>query len=129
MYIRCYFTGIVERAKEKAAEKGTNMTAIENECGLGHGVIGRWNSNSPSIDKVEIIANFLSVSIENLITGKEPGNLIFEEQQRVNLYRQADDRGKRSIFRTAQDEARDSNHQFLGLDQPAPIVSCATNHL
>ena len=105
------------------------MTAIENECGLGHGVIGRWNSNSPSIDKVEIIANFLSVSIENLITGKEPGNLIFEEQQRVNLYRQADDRGKRSIFRTAQDEARDSNHQFLGLDQPAPIVSCATNHL
>lgn len=121
--------GIVERAKEKAAEKGTNMTAIENECGLGHGAIRRWNSNSSSIDKVEIIANFLSVSIENLITGKEPGNLIFEEQQRVNLYRQADDRGKRSIFRTAQDEARDSNHQFLGLDQPAPIVSCATNHL
>ncbi len=106
--------GIVERAKEKAAEKGTNMTAIENECGLGHGVIGRWNSNSPSIDKVEIIANFHSVSIENLITGKEPGNLIFEEQQRVNLYRQADDRGKRSIFRTAQDEARELESSISG---------------
>ena len=101
--------GIVERAKEKAAEKGTNMTAIENECGLGHGAIRRWNSNSSSI-----IANFLSVSIENLITGKEPGNLIFEEQQRVNLYRQADDRGKRSIFRTAQDEARELESSISG---------------
>lgn len=99
--------GIVERVKEKAAEKGTNMTAIENECGLGHGAIRRWNLNSPSIDKVEIIANFLSVSIEYLITGKEPGDLTPEEQQLVDLYRQADERGKRSILRTAQDEAQE----------------------
>ncbi len=38
--------GIVERAKEKAAEKGTNMTAIENECGLGHGAIRSFLYNS-----------------------------------------------------------------------------------
>ncbi|MDE5894348.1 MAG: helix-turn-helix domain-containing protein [Acetatifactor sp.] len=106
--------GIVERIKEKAAEKGTNMTAIENECGLGHGAIRRWNSNSPSIDKVEIIANFLSVSIEYLITGKEPGNLTPEEQQLVDLYRQADDRGKRSILRLAQDEARELESSTSG---------------
>lgn len=99
--------GIVERIKEKAAEKGTNMTAIENECGLGHGAIRRWNSNSPSIDKVEIIANFLSVSIEYLITGKEPGDLTPEEQQLIDLYRQADARGKRSILITAQNEAQE----------------------
>ena len=106
--------GIVERVKEKAAEKGTNMTAIENECGLGHGAIRRWNSNSPSIDKVEIIANFLSVSIEYLITGKEPGDLTPEEQQLVDLYRQADARGKRSILRTAQDEAQELESSVSG---------------
>ena len=99
--------GIVERIKEKAAEKGTNMTNIENECGFGHGAIRRWNTNSPSIDKVEIIANFLSVSIEYLITGKEPGDLPPEEQQLIDLYRQADERGKRSILRLVQDEARE----------------------
>lgn len=99
--------GIVERIKEKAAEKGTNMTALENECGFGHGSIRRWNNNSPSIDKVEIIANFLSVSIEYLITGKEAGDLTPEEQQLVDFYRQADARGKRSILRLAQDEARE----------------------
>ncbi len=33
-----------------------------------------------------------------------------EEQQLVDLYRQADERGKRSILRLAQDEAREPIH-------------------
>lgn len=53
------------------------------------------------------VAERLNTSVDWLLTGKEVGDLTLEEQQLVNLYRQADERGKRSILRLAQDEARE----------------------
>lgn len=40
-------------------------------------------------------------------SGKRHYELTPEEQQLVDLYRQADARGKRSILRTAQDEVQE----------------------
>ena len=97
--------GIVDRIKGKFAENGKSISAIEKECGLGHGTIRRWNENSPAVDKAKIVADFLQVSLEWLVTGKEPGNLTPEEQKLVDLYRTADARGKRSIMRSAEAES------------------------
>lgn len=80
------------------------MNALEKELGFGNGNIRRWNTQVPGSDKVLAVANTLEISIDYLLTGKET-DLTPEEQQLVDYYRRADDRGKRSIMRTAANES------------------------
>lgn len=98
---------ITERLRMKCKEKGTSFNALEKELGLGNGTIRRWDEKVPGVDKAQLVANRLEISLEWLVTGKNGPDLTPEEQQLVDLYRQADERGKRSILRLAQDEARE----------------------
>lgn len=43
--------------------------------------------------------------MEYIIAGKESGNLTPEEKLLVDHYRQADDRGRRNIMKTAENES------------------------
>ena len=95
---------IVERIKEKSRQKGTNIATLEKELGIGNGVIRRWNDRKPGAEQVYKIAVCLNTTVEWLLTGKESGNLTPEEQLLVDHYRQADDRGKRNIMKTAENE-------------------------
>lgn len=97
--------GIVERIKARCKEKGTSMNALEKELGFGNGNIRRWDEREPGASRVLALANRLDITVEWLLTGKESENLTEEEQQLVDLYRRADDRGKRSIMRTAASES------------------------
>lgn len=96
---------IVERIKEKSKEKGTNFSKLERELGFGNGVIRRWNERKPGAEQVYKVAICLNTTVEWLLTGKESGNLTPEEQLLVDHYRRADNRGKRSIMRTAESES------------------------
>lgn len=96
---------IVERIKMKCKEKGTSMNALEKELGFGNGSIRLWDKKEPGSQKVILVAERLDLSLDWLLTGKESGNLTPEEQQLVDYYRKADDRGKRSILRTAESES------------------------
>ncbi len=58
---------IVEKIKYLAKLKDTDMSNIEKALGMGNSSIRRWNTNSPSCDKVLKVANYLSVSIDWLI--------------------------------------------------------------
>lgn len=96
---------IVDRIKTKCTENGTTIKALEREIGLGNGTITRWNTNIPSYDKVIKVADFLQTSFYWLIFGKEAGDLTPEEKKLVDCYRTADERGKRTILRTAEQES------------------------
>lgn len=96
---------IVERIKEKSKEKGTNFAKLERELGFGNSVIRRWNERKPGAEQVYKVAICLNTTVEWLLTGKESGNLTPEEQLLVDHYRRADNRGKRSIMRTAESES------------------------
>lgn len=106
--------GLVERIRVKCTEKGTTIKALEREIGLGNGTISRWNTNVPSYDKVIKVADSLQTSFYWLIFGKEAADLTPEEQHLIDLYRQADDRGKRSILRLAKDEAQELESSISG---------------
>ena len=96
---------IVERIKARCKEKGTSMNALEKELGFGNGSIRLWDKKEPGSQKVILVAERLDLSLDWLLTGKESGNLTSEEQQLIDYYRKADDRGKRSILRTAESES------------------------
>ncbi len=99
--------GIVERVNQKCAELNTNKATLEKELGFGNGTINRWRERVPGVDRVLLLANKLNVSVEWLITGKEPGELTQEEQKLVDLYRGADERGRRTIMSTAEREVQE----------------------
>lgn len=80
---------IYDRIKSKADEKKISIKALERESGLGNGVIKRWNETSPQCNKLEKVANYLHVSIEWLITGKENKDLSEEENEIIAAYKDA----------------------------------------
>lgn len=76
---------IVQRIKDKAKQKNLTIAEIERLSGFGNRTIHRWDQNSPSIDKVLLVANLLQVSISWLITGTEE-SLPPEYQELINRY-------------------------------------------
>lgn len=60
---------IVERIKETISQKGLSMRELEKELGFGRAAIYKWDKNSPSVDKIVAVSNFLHVSLSWLITG------------------------------------------------------------
>lgn len=93
---------IVNRLQMKITEKGYTIKTFEEEMKFGNGTIRRWDKNAPSIDKVAKVANFLEISIDWLIFGKEKENLSTEEKEILEAYRRADEKGKEAILATSK---------------------------
>lgn len=47
--------------------KEMTITKLEKELGFGRSSIYKWDKNSPSIDKVQKVADFFNVSIDHLL--------------------------------------------------------------
>lgn len=80
---------IPERIQIKAKEKGLSLKALEKEIGLGNGTIRRWAENSPQCDKLSLVANYLHISLDWIIFGKESENLSEREKEIIKAYRNA----------------------------------------
>lgn len=48
-------------------EKGYTIAKIEKELDFGNGAIRRWDTSSPSCDKLVKLADFLNVSVDYLL--------------------------------------------------------------
>lgn len=96
---------IVERIKNLCNAENITIKELERIIQISNGSIRHWNEKTPSVERVLLVADHFNVSLDWLVTGKESGNLTPEEQQLVDYYRKADDRGKRSILRTAESES------------------------
>lgn len=106
---------LYERVVQKCNEKGLTIKALERKAGFPNATIRKWENQKPSYDKVVIVADCLNVTLNWLILGKETEDLTPEEQQLIDLYRQADARGKRSILRLAQDEVQELESSTSGI--------------
>lgn len=98
------YMNIVERIRDLCTQNKTTIKALERELNIANGSIRNWEANKPSVEKVLLVSQRFNVSIDWLVTGKESGELTLEEKKLVDLYRSADERGKRTIFRTAEAE-------------------------
>ena len=113
---------LTSRIKSKCQELNISIRQLEIKSGLTNGQISRWNEKKPSYDKVLSVADILNVSIEWLITGKEPETLTPEEQQLIDAFRAADQRGKRRILQAAETELQEVKSSIL------PIGSTGTDN-
>ena len=63
--------GLYENVKQAAKVKGYSINKLEQELGFARSYIGKFKTITPSADKIQRIADFLDVSSEYLMTGKE----------------------------------------------------------
>lgn len=56
-----------------ARQKGISINSIEKETDLGIGSLCKWNSVSPTVRNLKKVANYLGVSIEELLAEEEGG--------------------------------------------------------
>lgn len=59
--------------KKICLEKGISVGQVEKQCNLSNGSISKWNENEPGIRKVQKVAKYLGVPIEELL---EPDEVI-----------------------------------------------------
>ena len=77
---------MVERICKLIKEKGMSINSVEKALGFGNGAIKRFEKNSPSIDKIVKLSNFLNVSLEYLVFGTEVGSKVNTiEMPKTNL--------------------------------------------
>lgn len=63
--------GLYENVKKAANAKGYSINRLEKELGFARSYIGKFKTITPSVDKIQKIADFLDVSTDYLMTGKE----------------------------------------------------------
>ncbi|BFH59410.1 helix-turn-helix domain-containing protein [Paenibacillus azoreducens] len=59
--------GLLENIQHLCEEIGTSVPKLEQELGFGKGSIYKWAKSSPTLDKLEKVANYLKVSLDYLL--------------------------------------------------------------
>ena len=67
---------IVKKIKELAYEKDISIAALEREVGIANGAIYKWDKSSPTIDKLNKVAQYLNVSVDYLMSNDMNDNLL-----------------------------------------------------
>lgn len=89
---------LVENIKSLCEESGTSIPKMEKELGLSKGSVYNWDKNSPSIDKVQKVAEYFGVSTDYLLYG-------FNKSEFTSLVNIA--KHKRSVKEFADDTGLD----------------------
>lgn len=58
---------IATKIRQMCSERNITIAELERETGIGNGVIGRWDSINPRVDRLKLVADYFGVSVDELI--------------------------------------------------------------
>lgn len=58
---------MVQNIKRLCAAQGISIRQLEIALGYVNGIIGRWDINRPSVDRVKAVADYLGVTVDELL--------------------------------------------------------------
>lgn len=64
---------LIDRIKSLCKERGITLKELEDGAGITKNTMCRWGENTPSVDKVLRVADFLGVSVDDLLREPETG--------------------------------------------------------
>ena len=59
---------IFDTIKSICKEKGIAVSELERQAGLARGSVYKWNDSSPTVEKLQAVANVLKVNVNKLIS-------------------------------------------------------------
>lgn len=62
---------IKDRIKDLCIKNGITVNKLETTLGFGTGYISKLDKSTPNTKKMQLIADFFSVSVDYLMTGKD----------------------------------------------------------
>lgn len=65
----CSLSDLVDRIEVTLKEKKLTFNRVEHELGFGNGTIKRWKEQSPRLDKLMKVAEYLNVSLDYIAFG------------------------------------------------------------
>ena len=77
---------MIDRLLQLIKQKGLSVSAVEKKLGFGNGAIKRFATNSPSIDKIIALSDFLNVSVEYILFGKDQQIDLSEDTSKLLSY-------------------------------------------
>jgi len=107
---------LLENIQKLCDERDVTIAQLERDLNFGRGSIYKWNKNSPSIDKVQKVAEYFGVSTDFLLYGFDKGE--FTSLVNVARYR-------RSIKEFAKDTGLDEhylNRLCSGVEYKQPSI-------
>lgn len=60
---------IYDRIKELCTQKGISIYRLEKDLGFSSCSICKWKTSSPSVDKVQKVADYFGVTVNYLLEG------------------------------------------------------------
>ena len=61
---------LFEKISNLCKEKGISIAKLEEECGLGNATVRRWIDSVPRLDSIQKVANYLGVSVNDLLSSE-----------------------------------------------------------
>lgn len=58
---------LICNVKDLCKNKGITFAALERATGLSSGSLKKWGTNVPSVDKVKAVADYLGVTVDELL--------------------------------------------------------------
>lgn len=94
----------VERVKELLKEKGISVARFERDCGFSNGYIRNIKKGLLPSDKLQLVADYLDVSVEYLITGEDVKheNYYYDPDARAAAQEVYERPGMRVLFSAAR---------------------------
>lgn len=94
-----YYENFEKLCKMKGVKPGT----VSRETGISTATLSNWKKGNytPKQDKLSIIADYFNVSVDYLMTGKEPeisDDMVLEEIELLDMYRKLKDDEKKSVI-------------------------------
>lgn len=99
-------------------ERGIKTAEVSRETGIAYSAFSDWKAgrSKPKADKLQKIAAFFGVTVEELITGAEsPDNGFSDDERKIlALYRKFNARGKSEALRRLTELSRLSEYTDRG---------------
>lgn len=71
---------LYDKVKAICRKKGVSVGKMEKDLGFSNGSVYKWNENEPSVGKVQKVADYLGVTVDELLAeGAEAAESEMEE--------------------------------------------------
>lgn len=109
---------LVDRICKLIKDNDLTNQKVESELGWGSGAIKKFDNNRPSIDKIIDLAEYLGVSVNDIIFDNiNERTLSDEETKLINIYRQLSQSNKSKIMERSEIllDSENSNEKYIEL--------------
>lgn len=64
-------------------KRGISIAKLERETGLGNATIRNWNTSSPTVDRLKVVADYFEVTVDALLSSSSTERRQYERSSNI----------------------------------------------